>query len=144
MVQKLDGGDDYTIPVSVMYNYPGSMTRNRIIEYPGEDVFDGHIGYGMNDDMPYDHLEGTQAAILGNGAFAVENVRTCCEYKAEKVYVVTRRKNLPSPRVPCWFVHQGPIPTPGRLVLNMFKPMYELTGCGDPWEYWSVHANKKR
>jgi len=144
-VAQLDKPEgEYECPVSVMYNYPGSMTKNRIIEYPGEDVFDGHIGYGMNDDMPYDHIEGTNVAILGNGAFAVENIRTCCEYKAEVCYLVTRRKNLPSPRVPCWFVHQGPIPTPGRMVLNMFKPMYDIAGMGDPWEYWSVHAPQDR
>jgi len=144
-VAKLDGGDNYTIPVSVMYNYPGSMTKNRIIEYPGEDTFDGWVGYGMNDDMPYDHIEGSGIAILGNGAFAVENVRTCCEYKARMIYLCTRRKNLPSPRVPCWFVHQGPVPTPGRIVLDMFKPMYSITpDMGDPWDYWSVHAPADR
>jgi len=149
-VSKLDKtGDeevdkDYEIPVSVMYNYPGSMTRNRIIEYPGEDVFDGHIGYGMNDDMPYDHINDTNVAILGNGAFAVENIRTACEMGCNTCYLVTRRKNLPSPRVPCWFVHQGPVPTPGRMVLEMFKPMFELSGMGDPWEYWSVHAPQDR
>jgi len=46
--------------------------------------------------------------------------------------------------VPCWFVHQGPVPTPGKLVLDMFKPMYDLSGMGDPWEYWSVHAPSDR
>merc|ERR1719282_13368 len=129
------------IPVSVIYNYPGSMTRNRIIEYPGEDIFGGYIGYGMNDGAGYEQIAGNTVAVLGNGAFAVENVRTCTEYGCEKVYLVTRRKNLASPRMPCWFVHQGPLPTPGRLVLKMFEPMYDLAGFGDPWKYWSVHAS---
>mmetsp|Transcript_64144 Transcript_64144/g.144781 ORF Transcript_64144/g.144781 Transcript_64144/m.144781 type:complete len:359 (+) Transcript_64144:53-1129(+) len=26
----------------------------------------------------------------------------------------------------------------------MFKPMYDLAGMGDPWEYWSVHAPQDR
>lgn len=140
----MDGGEPYQLPVSLMYNYPGSMTKNRLIDYPGEDTFEGQIGYGMNDDLPYDHLDHSISAILGNGAFAVENVRTCCEYGATKVYLVTRRKNLPSPRVPCWFVHQGPLPTPGRMVLEMFQPMFKLAGMGDPWEYWGVHAPADR
>lgn len=143
-VAPVDGGDSTEVSVSSLFNYPGCMTRNRIIDYPGEDEFGGHVAYGMNDDCPYEELKGNNVAILGNGAFAVENARTCSEHAANKVYLLTRRKNLASPRVPCWFVHQGPMPTPGKLVLDMFKPMYELADFGDPWEYWSVHASQDR
>jgi len=137
-------GEGKTVNVSVIFNYPGSMTRNRLIEYPGEDVFGGIIGYGMNDETPYHMLKGSCTAVLGNGAFAVENIRTCCEYQAEKCYLLTRRKNLASPRMPCWFAHQGPAPTPARMILKMFEPMYNLVGFGDPWEFWSVHASGDR
>mmetsp|Transcript_52872 Transcript_52872/g.133572 ORF Transcript_52872/g.133572 Transcript_52872/m.133572 type:complete len:635 (+) Transcript_52872:88-1992(+) len=143
-VDSLTGGETTQVPVSVMYNYPGSLTRNRIIDYPGEDSFEGEIRYGMNDDTPYEKLRDTNCAILGNGAFAVENARTCIENGSNKVYIVTRRKNLASPRLPCWFVHQGPVPTPGAFVLKMFEPMYEKCGMGDPWKYWSVHSNSDR
>lgn len=132
------------VNVSAMFNYCGSMTKNREIEYPGEEVFGGMIGYGMNDGTPYDALKGSCTAVLGNGAFAVENIRTCCEFEAEKCYLITRRKNLASPRVACWFAHQGPAPTPARLILKMFEPMYKLAGFGDPWEFWSIHASKDR
>jgi len=143
-VHPTEGGDTREVNVSLIYNYPGCMTRNRIIDYPGEDVFGGHVAYGMNDDCPYHELKGQNVAILGNGAFAVENARTCSEHACNKVFLLTRRKNLASPRVPCWFVHQGPIPTPGKLVLDMFKPMYDLADFGDPWDYWSVHASSDR
>mmetsp|Transcript_34319 Transcript_34319/g.103414 ORF Transcript_34319/g.103414 Transcript_34319/m.103414 type:complete len:748 (+) Transcript_34319:83-2326(+) len=144
-VRPMDGkGDPFAVTTSVLYHFPGAYFNPRIIDYPGEADSGIQVGYGMNDDIPFDYLEGSRTAILGNGAFAVENIRTCCEFGAAKVYLVTRRKNLPSPRVPCWFVHQGPFPTPGRLVLKMFEPMYELTGMGDPWKYWSVHADKTR
>lgn len=129
---------------SVVYTYPGSLTQNRIIEYPGEDVFDGEIRYGMNDDTPYDKLKGSTIAILGQGAFAVENARTVIECGGVKGYIITRRKNLASPRIPSWFVHQGPLPTPGAFVLRMFEPMYNLVGFGDPWEFYAVHANADR
>lgn len=143
-VVPVAGGDVQEVNCSVMYNYPGSMTKNRIIEYPGEDIFDGYIAYGMNDETPYEDLHDRKVAILGNGAFAVENARTACEHGSDKVFLITRRKNLASPRVPCWFVHQGPAPTPGRMVLKMFEPMYKLVGFGDPWEFWSVHASSDR
>jgi len=57
---------------------------------------------------------------------------------------VTRRKNLPSPRVPCWIVHQSKVPVPGALLLDLFAPMFQRCGLGDPWQYWSVHANAAR
>eukprot|EP00403_Amphidinium_massartii_P025049 CAMPEP_0178392040 /NCGR_PEP_ID=MMETSP0689_2-20121128/11475_1 /TAXON_ID=160604 /ORGANISM="Amphidinium massartii, Strain CS-259" /LENGTH=1015 /DNA_ID=CAMNT_0020012605 /DNA_START=40 /DNA_END=3084 /DNA_ORIENTATION=+ len=141
-----DSAKNFTTKSSIMFCYHGSMMRNRRMEYPGEDSFGGQIGYGMADEFTYDdgRLKDANVAILGNGAFAVENVRTCIEHGAKKVYLVTRRKNLASPRVPCWFVHQGPLPTPGGLVLKMFEPMYELAENGSPWDFWSVHSNKAR
>lgn len=143
-VTQVGGGNSREINVSVLYSFPGSMTRNRIINYLGEDIFGGLIAYGMNDDCPYHELPGRNIAILGNGAFAVENARTAVEHAAHKVFLLTRRKNLASPRVPCWFVHQGPAPTPCKMVLDMFKPMYELANFGDPWKYWSVHASNDK
>lgn len=98
----------------------------------------------MNDDADYDTFRGTRVAILGNGAFAVENARTCIECGSEKVFTVTRRKNLASPRLPCWFVHQAPVATPGGFVLKMFEPMYQRCGFGDPWSFKAVHANSER
>jgi len=144
-VDSLKGEQSIDFNCSVMYNYPGSMCSNRRVVYPGEESFGGQIGYGMGDEYTWDEtMKGQQVAIIGNGAFAVENIRTCCEFAAKKVFIVTRRKNLPSPRVPCWFVHQGPYPTPGRMVLKMFEPMFELCGMGDPWTYWSVHTDRTR
>jgi len=143
-VQNLDKEETYETDCSIIYTYPGSMTKNRIIEYPGEDIFGSHIGYGMGDDIGYDVLEGCNTAILGNGAFAVENARTCIEFGAAKVFLITRRRNLASPRVPCWFVHQAPVPVPARFILKWFEPMYKLAGWPDPWGYWSVHASSDR
>jgi len=129
---------------SALWNYPGSMQKNRIVEYPGEDVFDGQIGYGMNDDCQYESFQDDTITILGNGAFAVENARTCLEQGAKKVFLLTRRKNLASPRIPCWFVHQGPEPTPAAFVLKLFEPMYNVADFGDPFAFYAVTSNTER
>jgi len=98
----------------------------------------------MNDDIPFDYLEGSNVAILGNGAFAVENIRTCMEYGSKKVFLICRKKNLPSPRMCCWFVHQAIQPVPAKMLLNIFIPMFDKGGFGDPWQYHSVYASKDK
>mmetsp|Transcript_158824 Transcript_158824/g.385778 ORF Transcript_158824/g.385778 Transcript_158824/m.385778 type:complete len:698 (-) Transcript_158824:118-2211(-) len=143
-VQPKVKGPEFHVQASAVYHWPGAYFAPRRIDYLGEDTFGGHIGYGMNDDIPFDHLAGSRSAILGNGAFAVENIRTCCEYGVEKVYLITRRKNLPASRLTCWFVHQAMTPVPASMVLNTLAPMFEQTGFGDPWDYHSVYASRDR
>lgn len=130
--------------VSIIYHFPGALTQNRIVYYPGEEDFKGAIGYGMGDDTPYDQLANSNIAILGNGAFAVENARTSLECGGLKAYIICRRKNLASPRLACWFVQQAPLPVPAALLLQAFEPMYKLTGWEDPWSFWSVHSDSAR
>lgn len=139
------GGEESRTPISnaqlfhsCIFHFPGNLTKERVVNFPGQDTFGGAICYGMKDAMPYDKLPDASVAILGNGAFAAENARTCIECKAKKVYIVTRRKNLSCPRIVSWFVHQAPLPTPGSMVLDFMAPMYEATNCGDPWKYESV------
>lgn len=144
LVEPKDKDEAYQVRASSFYHFPGAYFTKRIIDYPGESEFTGQIGYGMNDDIPFDHLWHSRTAIVGNGAFAVENIRTCCEYGTAKIFLITRRKNLPSPRLSCWFVHQGIVPTPAGMLLNTFKPMFEACGFGDPWTYHSVYASKDK
>lgn len=131
---------------SAIMMYPGNLSLPRREEYVGEDEFleaGGKIAYGMFDEFDYKECTGKTACIIGHGAFAVENIRTCLEYNAKKLYLVCRRKNLSCPRFTSWMCNQSGQPVPASLFLNMSKPMYDLVGF-EPWEYHSVQSNTAR
>jgi len=98
----------------------------------------------MFDNVKYDEVvSGKDVMIAGHGAFGVENVRTCCEYSAKKIYLVCRRKNLACPRVASWFANQADPPVPGPTFVTCMEPAYELIGF-DPWSYYSMQVNSTR
>jgi len=143
-IKDLKTNKEREMSVQCVLHFPGAYFTPRNIVYPGEEVFGGAIGFGMADDIPYDHLAGNRIAILGNGAFAVENIRTCMEYGSAKVYQVCRKKNLASPRMVCWFVHQAIVPVPAAMLLDCCKSMYDCCSFGDPWDFHSVFGNKEK
>mmetsp|Transcript_88490 Transcript_88490/g.286558 ORF Transcript_88490/g.286558 Transcript_88490/m.286558 type:complete len:627 (+) Transcript_88490:118-1998(+) len=128
---------------STISYFPGGLVEPLRIEYKGEDSFQGQIGYGMFDEFDYSRVRGEVPLIVGFGAFAVENVRTCIEGGAAKVWLVCRRKNLAMPRVISWFVNQSLYPPAAAMLLDAMKLMYDLIP-DDPWSYYSVIGNKER
>lgn len=126
-----------------IFMYPGNLTVPKTETYKGEDVFDAPIGYGIKDEFDYDCVTGKNVVIVGHGAFAVENVRTCVEFGAKKVYLVCRKRNLACPRVVSWFANQSSQYVPGAMYVRSMEPMYNLIGY-DPWSYHSVVTNEKR
>uniref|UniRef100_A0A7S1R284 Flavin-containing monooxygenase n=1 Tax=Alexandrium catenella TaxID=2925 RepID=A0A7S1R284_ALECA len=128
---------------SAIFFYPGNLTIPREETYKNEDQFEGEIGYGMFDEVDYGVVPGKDAVIVGHGAFAVENVRTCCEYGANKCYIVCRRKNIACPRAVSWLANRSLNPLTCVSFLNFMKPMYDFLGW-DVWEYYAVSTNEKR
>lgn len=145
VAEPIKKGPPSTVNVSSVWHFPGAYFTPRQIIYPGEETFTGKIGFGMADDIPYYDIPGNRVAILGNGAFGVENIRTSVEYGAEMVYMVTRRRNMPMPRMCCWFVHQAITPTPASMLLNMIKPFYTCArDFMDPWTSHQTYPSKDR
>lgn len=129
--------------VSSIVLYPGNLTNPRREEYPGEEVFGGDISYGMFDETNYDRLTGKDVAIVGFGAFAVENIRTCCEHRANKIYLICRRKNLCMPRMISWWINGSVFPVAAGDVLRGMEDVYKWVG-DDPWSYYAVQSNESR
>lgn len=142
---ETDGSHDgeYKLMSSAVLLYPGNLSIPRRETYKGEEEFGGLIGYGMFNELDYGGLSGKNVAIIGHGAFAVENVRTCMEYNAGKLYLVCRRKNIAVPRFVSWLANQSLSPISAALLLDAADPMYKLAGF-DQWSYYAVQANAAR
>jgi len=123
--------------------YPGNLSLPRKEEYKGEDEFGGTIAYGMFDEFGYKEATGKDVAIIGHGAFAVENVRSCCEFGCKKIYLVCRRKNIACPRYVSWLSNQSQSALSASLFLKAMKPMYDLVGF-DVWKYYAVQGSENK
>jgi len=123
--------------------YPGNLSMPRRENYKGEEDFGGCIAYGMFDEFGYKEATGQNIAIIGHGAFAVENVRTCCEYDCNQIYLVCRRKNISCPRFVSWLANQSASALSATLFLKAMKPMYDLVGF-DVFTYYAVQSNAAR
>lgn len=123
--------------------FPGNLTIPRRETYHGEELFGGQIEYGMFGDANYGDCTGKNVALIGHGAFAIENVRTCCEFHCAKIFLVCRRKNIACPRVSSWFCNRSLIPLSGKTFLDSMVPMYKMMDF-DVWTYYAVNADKDR
>jgi len=134
---------EYEASASTIEIFPGNLSVARIETYKGEELFGGMIEYGMHNNIDYSQVTGADVVLVGHGAFAVENVRTCAEFAVRKMFLVCRRKNLACPRVCSWLINQSYNMISGVLYMRSTEPMYDLIGF-DPWAYHSVHSNEKR
>lgn len=111
-------------------------------EVPRRSASEGYVEYAICDGVDYSRVTGSEVALIGHGAFAVENVRTCCEFGSKKIWMVCRRKNLACPRISSWLINQSKAFVNGVLYMRSTEPMYQLTPF-DPWSYHSVNTNDR-
>jgi len=143
LVADAEEGEETQFNAASICMFPGNLTLPRMETYKGEDIFGGDIGYAMFNEINYHQLEGQNVAIVGHGAFAVENIRTCCEFGVHQIYLICRRRNLACPRVCSWMANRSFMPLNNARYMKATEPMYDMIGL-DPWSYYSVHANEKR
>lgn len=136
-------GDETIVEAASVAMFPGGLISPKRVTYKGEDIFQGQIGYGMFNEFDYSRIKNEEVVIVGFGAFATENVRTCVEHSANKISIVCRRKNMTMPRVVSWMTNQSLYPVPAKMCMDMMKCMYDLAG-DDAWTYYAVVTNEKR
>mmetsp|Transcript_39915 Transcript_39915/g.90068 ORF Transcript_39915/g.90068 Transcript_39915/m.90068 type:complete len:629 (-) Transcript_39915:47-1933(-) len=136
-------GEESIIQASGVCMYPGNLTNPKRVIYKGEELFDGDIVYGISCEYDYGSCTGKNVAIIGSGAFAVENVRTCVEHSVKKIFMVCRRKTLAMPRIVSWLINQSEQFISAALTMEAMSPMYDLIGI-DHWTYYAVYANESR
>ncbi|CAK9075522.1 Baeyer-Villiger monooxygenase (BVMO) [Durusdinium trenchii] len=140
---KTKGKEEQVVQAASVAFFPGNLTNPKRVTYPGEDTFEGDIVYGISSQFDYAKVKGKTVMIVGSGAFAVENVRTCVEFAAQKVYMVCRRKTISMPRLVSWLINQSSDSVSAKLTLESMAPMYDLIGV-DQWSYYAVQANETR
>lgn len=137
-----DGEESMIVGSSVCY-YPGNLTNPKRVIYKGEELFGGDIKYAIQNEYDYTKSDGQNVAIIGSGAFSVENVRTNVECGAKHIYMICRRKTIAMPRIVSWLINQSWQFITAALTLEACSPMYDLIGV-DQWQYYAIYANETR
>eukprot|EP00931_Biecheleriopsis_adriatica_P106090 TRINITY_DN80600_c0_g1_i1.p1 TRINITY_DN80600_c0_g1~~TRINITY_DN80600_c0_g1_i1.p1 ORF type:complete len:557 (+),score=97.28 TRINITY_DN80600_c0_g1_i1:144-1673(+) len=136
-----DGSE--TLKASAVISCPGVFFNPVDIQWPGKQEFGGYITHGSYDNINYKKLKDASVMIVGHGGFTIENVRTCVEKQAKKIWVVGRHLHLSGPKMVSWMVSGAEIPIPGSVVVDAFQIMYDLVGV-DVWKHPAVSAKGDR
>lgn len=132
-----DDADGGLQVAAAVISWCGFLHELNTVEWPGEEDFDGYIEYSSFDRFDYTRATGKQVVMYGHGAFTIENVRTLCEFRAKKVHVVCRTRNLCGTKMTSWLVGHLAVPCPATVMLDSFKRMFDLVGY-DVWTSPSV------
>jgi len=136
-------GDVEILQAGAAFCWPGNLCTNKLDEYPGEEEFGGYIQYASLNKPDYTQVAGKDTVIIGHGAFAIENVRTCLEYDCHKMTVLCRRRNITAPKPISWCVTSMASPMPGPVMMDAIQKAYDLIDW-DVWGAYSVTTDAKR
>lgn len=116
--------------------------RPRQIEWGNQSTFTGDIIAGMSNEIKGFGWRNKKVAIIGMGAFAVENARTALEGGASHVTVVCRKHGTVCPKIIDYLNFSTPydenfMHAKKSNIRNMifWKKLYDLSGATQP-ECW--------
>ena len=116
----------------------------RHLAYQGEELFvrAGSLHRGLGGDVNSLKCAGKRVAILGMGAFAIENMRTSFERSAASVIILCRRRGTACPQIVDWVNFIRPFDDEGKhgaagdsLVLYNWTRIYDQVHATRP-ECW--------
>ncbi len=123
---KHDNGNK-SLEVDGIYYAGGRLHKRRTVHFPGEENFQGLIRYGLSDDMPISEYRGKKVAIIGCGAFAMENARTALLNGATHVTIIAKTINIVLPRMVMFWLNSMRL-APVAPLLKMSWKMYDWAG----------------
>lgn len=114
----------------------------RKIDWPNQQNYQGELVSGISDDAKHVDWNGKKVAIIGMGAFAVENTRTALEGGASHVTVACRRHGTVCPKIIDYLNFASPYDESFKHdkksnMRNMllWKKLYDQSGATQP-ECW--------
>mmetsp|Transcript_20115 Transcript_20115/g.47091 ORF Transcript_20115/g.47091 Transcript_20115/m.47091 type:complete len:662 (+) Transcript_20115:58-2043(+) len=143
MPMNEDEGDADIMLAGYVSTWPGFLHEPNRADFPGEEDFGGYIEYSSFDNVDYDMTVQKVCMLYGHGAFTIENVRTLCEHRCKKCWVLCRTRNLSGTKMASWLVGALTRPLPALVLLDAFKRMYDLVGY-DVWTCYSVKQDGER
>ena len=114
----------------------------RKVNWANQEIYRGEIIYGISDDAKDTSWKNKKVAIIGMGAFAVENARTALEGGASHVTLVCRRHGTVCPKIIDYLNFTTPYDEyfkhdkkSNMRNMMLWKKLYDLSGATQP-ECW--------
>ncbi|MDE9806388.1 SDR family NAD(P)-dependent oxidoreductase [Staphylococcus delphini] len=127
-ITYIQNSSEKSINVSGVAAFTGGLHKPIKKKIPNEDCFKGHIASGISNDTPRDIFKNASVAILGHGAFAIENMRTAFENGANSVTIICRKRNLVMPNFGNWLLNSSDSTMSAKDVIEVMRPFYKACG----------------
>ena len=110
----------------------------------GDESVGGAVRRGLGGDVNALQCAAARVVVLGMGAFAIENMRTCLERGAAHVTILCRRRGTACPQIVDWVNFIRPFDDEYKhsaagdaVVLDHWQKMYDTAGAARP-ECWAA------
>lgn len=137
-----DGAHHRVFAKGVILAINDRVGEPRTVHWKDEDLFKGRILSGISDEAKGVDWRGKKVAVIGMGAFAIENARTALEGGADQVTVICRRHGTVCPKIIDYLNFATPYDPDFKHAnksnmrnMLLWKNLYKRSGATEP-ECW--------